>query len=259
MAVKPRQIDIEDVNEADSSIWDLRRALRIIEEWKRRFGLKAPRRIARGTEIFGIGTPPNDIFLLVRGVAALYYRLSEGRETLFLLAYPGDILAITSPEANIPTQTSASSVTSCEVYRLDMHQLQRADADGSVAALLNRSLRIQMARRTKALAELLALSPAERLEHQLCELADVLGVSGNEPVRIPMPLKDYELARLLGLSERQFKRVKTDMQRTGKFTVEDGRIFQLPNCSKTGQFQLFESKTKRTTGQFLDHKPVPRE
>ena len=211
------------------SVWHATRAARIVDQWERKLALSNPERFRPGYEIFGFGTPASKIFLLTRGIAALHYVLPGESETVFLLAYPGELLNVTIPEPGSSGRTCASAVTKCELYSIDVGEV-REQGKEQLLNLLNDSLYMQVARRTRALAESLTLSPGERLEKHLCELAEVMGyTSHNGRVRVPVPLKDVEFAKLLGLSDRQFKRVKKSLQDTGKLKVQN-RVFMLPNC-----------------------------
>ena len=222
----------EWTDESARGPWTGTDGVRAVEQWKRKLNLADPRRYRPGSELFVSGASNDAGYLIARGIVALYYPLPDGRETLFQLAYPGELVNLTSLEPTTPTSTAGTAVTNCDVYRIDARSLETAErADPEVRKLFNRSLHAQIARRTKALVEIKGLSPADRLERYLCELAAVLGSDTKaKPVRVSVPLRDTELAMLLGLSERQFKRVKKSLQEEGRLTVENSRMFILPEC-----------------------------
>jgi len=211
--------------------WSFLKAMRAVEEWKKRLRLTDLRRYRPGSEVFA-GTFYDSGFLIERGILALHYLFPDGRETLFMLAYPGEMVNLTALSRAEPMPTAVTAVTNCDVYRIEAHRMQTAERDDpEIPKLLNRSLQDQIAKRTKALVELKTLSPAERLERHLCELAHVLGCDIHaKPVRVIVPLKDTEMAMLLGLSVRQFKRVKKSLQEEGRLTLENSRVFVLPEC-----------------------------
>lgn len=214
------------------TVWNCTEAHQAIEQWKRKLQLSEPRRHRRGSELFVASTTGEPGFLIAQGIVALYYALPDGPETLFLLAYPGELVNITALNRSRLTSSSGTTVTDCEVYRIDVNRFQAAELeDPEILKMLNDSLQKQVARRTRALVELKSLSPAERLERHLCELAQVLGCNmQSQPVRVPVPLTDTELAMLLGLSDRQFKRVKKSLQERGRLSLQNSRMFVLPEC-----------------------------
>jgi CRP-like cAMP-binding protein len=229
--MKPAMKTVRD-EEPVRRIWNCTEAKHEIEQWKWKLRLSEPRRHRPGSELFVSGTSADPGFLIAQGIVALYYALPGGPETLFALAYPGELINLTALNPAQPTSSSGTALTSCEVYRIDFNRLDAAEQeDPEILKMLNRRLQAQVARRTKALVELKSLSPAERLERHLCELAEVLGCNmQGQRVRVPVPLSDGEMAMLLGLSNRQFKRVKKSLQENGRLTLENSRMFVLPQC-----------------------------
>jgi CRP-like cAMP-binding protein len=223
---------MQSANGSAQNGWNCIEATRAVEQWKRKLRLTDPRRYRRGSEVFHGGTSYDAGILIERGIMALHYLLPNGRETLFMLAFPGELVNLTAPPPSKPTGTAGTAVTNCDVYRIDVQRIESAEQqDPEIPKMLYRSLQEQVAKRTKALVELKSLSPAERLEHHLCELAKVLGCDVNaKPVRVVVPLKDTEMAMLLGLSDRQFKRVKKSLQEDGRLRFENSRMFVLPEC-----------------------------
>ena len=216
------------------SAWSQTEAIRVLDLWKRRLKLPDYRHYRRGSELFVSGTSHDAAYLIVQGIVALYYPLTSGQETLFLLAYPGELVNSSALDTSYPETPSptGSAVTNCIVYRIDARLMEAAERDDSeIVKMFNRALQKSINKRTQKLIELKTLPPAERLRRNLCELAQVLGfdVTG-KPVRVWLPLKDAELAMLLGLSERQFKRVKKSFQEDGKVRVDNSRAFVLPEC-----------------------------
>lgn len=209
--------------------WSRTEAWPAVELCKRKLRLAEPRRYRSGSELFVADQFADTCYLINRGIVALYYALPGGDETLFALAYPGELINLTVLNPAQPTSSSGSAVTDCEVYRIDLNRLESAgQEDPGILKMLNQFLQKQVALRTKALVELKSLSPATRLEQRLGELAEVLGCNIlGQPVRVPVPLRDGEMATLLGLSDRQFKRVKKSLQQNGSIGCGNSRMFAL--------------------------------
>lgn len=207
-------------------LWAPEEAEANLKRWRQTLRLGDPQHYRPGTDIFWSGAPAKDMFLLARGVAGLYYNLPSHGEVLYMLGYPGHLLNITNPDLTAHGSVSGTALTNCEAYRLSTERLRAAEhTDPSVAELVERSLKLQIRRRTAALAELLALPPTERMQYHLWELAQVMGHYGSEHdwARVTLPFGDEHLAMLLGISLRQFRRIKKDLQQQGRMRIEGGR------------------------------------
>jgi CRP-like cAMP-binding protein len=125
---------------------------------------------------------------------------------------------------------TATALTPCQVYRLSLDEIRRAQQrDPELALLMQNCLQDQVSRRTVALAQVLTLSPAERLKHLLSELSAVLrGKSKATPRIVQVPICDEQIAMLIGLSTRQFKRVKREVLQEGSLRVASRRSFIVP-------------------------------
>lgn len=195
--------------------WNSAEAAKSVNQWRHTFGLRESHFYPAGAQLFCAGAPVYDIFLLTRGIAGLYYALEINDETLFMLGYPGHLVDACTLEPGSVSPISGIALTPCETYRLRLEELRdAARRDPAVAVLLQGSLQTQLSRRTAALAELLTLAPTERLAHHLCELSRVMNAQlGGHVAGFALPLTDDHLAMLLGVSLRQFKRIKKDIQR----------------------------------------------
>jgi CRP-like cAMP-binding protein len=160
--------------------------------------------------MFTAGYPAKEMFLITRGIAGLSCPLIEGSEGLFCLTYPGHLINVCATDPAQPGPVMITALTHCHAYRLPIKDLQQAqNRDPCLGSLVQRSLQDQVNRRTAALAKLLALGPSARLEILLHELAIVCWHGLPEgPASSAIPLTDDQLAMLLGLSVRQFKRIK---------------------------------------------------
>lgn len=202
--------------------WNPAEAARITGEWRRLLSLGEPRTYPRGHQLFTAGAPSSDAFLITKGVAALCYAIAPAAEALIGLALPGHLIDGAASDPNGPAVVTGVAITEVHVHRIDARRLLRAqESDPAVAALLQRSLRINLERYAAALAGLLTLRPAERLERHLHELAGVLGrdVRSNR-LCAALPLRDEDMAMLVGVSARQFKRVKKELHNGGRARIE---------------------------------------
>ncbi len=210
-----------------SEHWDRRNAARTIQEWRERLGLVDPLRFRAGSTLFNAGLPATHIYLLARGIAKLTHELNDGRGVLLMLAYPGYLLNVSSAGPSSASLLSGIAATPCEAYRLESQMIdEAARRDVALAKLLHRCLRTELSRWTASMVEILSLSPAERLERRLDQIATVLGCyrSPGRPIKVPVPLNDGDLAMMLGVSTRHFKRLKRSLHESGRLIWEAKRI-----------------------------------
>ncbi len=133
---------------------------------------------------------------------------------------------ICAADPTAPSPVSAVALTACSAYRIKVAQLQEAERnDSSLSEVVQHALRVEVGRRTAALADLLTLSPTERLEKHLWELSKVIGQkTAHDEWRFVLPLRDADFALLIGISLRQFKRIKKGLQQSGHLRLNGSRL-----------------------------------
>ena len=209
-----------------SGRWDPAYEAQSLRIWQQSLGLYESHRYRAGAELFSAGTPTRDVFLLVHGVVGLYYAVPDKEQALFMLGYPGYLLTDFAPDPGATSPVSAVALTPCRAYRVSIQQLDEARRQNAViASLFQHSMKVHISRLTTALAEMLCLSPAERLTQHLYELASVMGeVNPGYSDRVRPPLNDEQLAMLLGISLRHFKRVKKTLQVASRARIESKQV-----------------------------------
>lgn len=211
-----------------SSQWSSETATRTLLEWREALGLGEAQPYRSGRSLFSVGAPNHDVFLVDKGIVGLYHARGND-EALTMLAYPGHIINLSGPELQTACPASGVALTACTAHRLSAERLKQPQQyDLRVTYLFQQALQAQIVRRTSALAEILMLSPAERLEQYLCELARVVGErEKSDSTRFIIPLKDEDLAMLIGVSDRQFSRVKKALQLNGRVLFQAHHIVVL--------------------------------
>jgi CRP/FNR family cyclic AMP-dependent transcriptional regulator len=227
---RPRELGATNVLRRlwGAELWNPINAARTIGDWNNALQLSPPQIYPLGHRLLIAGMLQREVFLLTKGIVALYYS-SPTCETLITLAYPGHLVHNCRHYADIPGVFSCVAMTRCEVHQLNINQ--HRDGNHRVAKLFEESLQLELERRAATLARMLSLRPADRLDRQLIELADVLAY-GLHPqrLRLKVPIKDYDLATLVGVSIRQFNRIKKELGETGRIRLE-GRTILLGDPS----------------------------
>jgi CRP-like cAMP-binding protein len=144
--------------------------------------------------IFSQGSVPRAVFLVERGVAKLVFLEPNGSEIFVALRRPGQFVDYGPPDAAHAYPLSAIALVTSEIYKIDIAAVQCAhrrnpalhaeDADG-----LHRDLENLAASFVRSKL----LSPADRLERLLRDLAMVLG-GGRDSIgrtRVVLPLDNF--------------------------------------------------------------------
>jgi CRP-like cAMP-binding protein len=179
-----------------------------------------------------------EVFLVARGVAKLVFSEPNGREVLVALRYPGQFVDYWPRQPAGANPLSAIALVTSEVYRIDVStvrcaQQQNPDLHIQDADLLRYDLDDLAARFVRSKL----LSPADRLEQLLRELAAVLGWKDSSgKAHVMLPFDNFEFASLCGVSESHYKAVRHELKKSGRVRQEGRRIWVLaPNSCGHGR------------------------
>jgi CRP-like cAMP-binding protein len=161
------------------------------------------------------------VWLVEEGIVLLFRALPSGNEAVLGLRFPGQLVDQCSQSPSASHQYSARTVSSCRLYRIDGDDFHQRVADGPRAAeFIQHLLRRDLRHLGCSLLDLKTQPIEARFCRCLLLLATALGVATTGPeLRLGIPLRDEELAGLIGASARQFKRVKRRLQERGILRV----------------------------------------
>jgi CRP-like cAMP-binding protein len=218
------------VRVASATRWDTAAASACLEVWRSRLELGAPRKF-KADEHLSTADSGRAVFIVVSGVVGMFCHMCTGSH-LYSLCYPGHLIEV-SPRGD-GNAAWAAALTEVTAYRLTAEQLRIAgERDAVIRELTEQCARVQTQRLTTALAELMALCPAVRLEHQLRELMCVMSTHVHRPQSsdLAAPLSGEQWAMLLGVSLRQFHRLKRKLEQEGRLVVDDRGRIRLPRAA----------------------------
>jgi CRP-like cAMP-binding protein len=202
-----------------------------------------------GVELFQEGDAAEHVWLIAEGLVLLSRLQSHGDEAVLGLRFRGQIVDQCSHSLNTPHRYSARAISFCRLYRIDARSFRSQEScDPKLAMFVQRMLRIDLRNLGGCVLELKTLSVEQRLCRFLTFLADAQGVGANGgQLRVFVPLRDEELAALVGISPRQLKRVKTNMQERGTLRIVRPHelVLTLPLLSvsqKTAQYERERTK-----------------
>ena len=182
-------------------------------QWKQSGLLSAPLLYPAGAPIFDRGAAPRDAFLLERGVV-VFEREPAAREKsgIYALCLPGNLFGHCAAGPADASPHSAIALTRCVVYRISREKMLATLYKGGEAALfiVRQYLHNLLSARARA-TESSINGTKVRLAHLLLELASAL--EDHSPAgAIRLPLKDKDLAAILGISPQQFSVIKKEME-----------------------------------------------
>lgn len=204
--------------------WTPRQAAVALSKWRSLLNLGSAEEYAGHSVIFSRGDTPHEVFLLARGIAKLTLPLPSGEESLLTLRYPGQFVDYCSHDLGTAYPLSGITIVPSDIYKARIEQVRAArrrnpDLRIHEADLLRRDLYRLAAMRLR----LKALSPVDRLERLLWDLASVIGERDSTgEMRLVLPLDNCEMASLCGLSESHYKTIRRELERTGRVS-HDGR------------------------------------
>ena len=212
-----------------TSQWDRTYAAETVQTWTRLFRSSELVDYARGTTLIRQGQTAHGIFLLTKGLASLSYALPGDEESLLGVRFPGQVLEYCAHTLEIPYPVSARAVTSVKVLRVSADVYRAMERNNpEVAAFVVRLLLKDLCNAASFITELKGTAPAERFERFLRILASVLGeASKARTIHISIPLRDEEMADILGFSARHLKRVKRDLRLAGRVGFKSPHIVTL--------------------------------
>ncbi|MCR5880813.1 Crp/Fnr family transcriptional regulator [Phenylobacterium sp. J367] len=147
----------------------------------------------------------NPAQVIVRGWAAAFRILPQGRRQIFRLLLPGDIIGLGAA----PARWSVAALTALETQSAEaVLDLARSGQAPGVLRALGQAMREEERLMLDQIVRVGQLTALERMAHLLLEVRDRLAAVGlTEGQRFPLPATQEVLADLLGLSIVHVNRV----------------------------------------------------
>lgn len=213
---------VEVIQHSDGqTLWTRESARQMVRTWKALFQGTAPVQYKAGVEVFRQGQEARDVFLVAEGLILLSGDLAGGHDTVLGVRFPGQVIDQCAHELRIPYPLSARTLLASSVYQISAVDLRdKATRNRDVLLLSDRLLRLDLYNAAVFIAELKVSKPAQRLERFVRLLASASGsVHEGDVLRVPVPLRDDQLAEMIGCSLRHFKRIKKQLQHDGRLRI----------------------------------------
>lgn len=177
-----------------------------------------PQHFVDGDVVFREGDPSDSLFVLLSGQLKVYARNASGREVVFNVIGPGEIVGELFLDGGTRS-ASVKAVGDVECLMVDpttIHTLLRDSPDFAecvVKVLITRLRAVTRKARSLAL---------DGVYERVVALLEETGVPGRDGLRVPQHLTQLEIASRIGASREMVNHVLRDLVRGG-FIVKDGR------------------------------------
>jgi CRP/FNR family cyclic AMP-dependent transcriptional regulator len=168
------------------------------------------------------GDPSDHVHVLVSGWVRVSAVVEDGREVLFGLRGPGEVLGDLAAVTGRPRSASVRAIEPCTVYQLTGAQfvaVLRARPEIAIATIKTVAVRLRHAE--SARGDAAALDVTRRVAVHLVRLAEEHGTPVPEGVVIDAPLSQADIAAQIGAARRTVARALRVLREKG--IIETGR------------------------------------
>ena len=183
-------------------------------------------RYARGAELFRQGTLLRDVLYIERGIVKLVYLERSGRESILGLAYPHQWVGIASVIAGRPAPASALACADVVVRRISAESCRRRlRSDAGWSLEIHEAHALEVCRQMACLGHWSASNSRERLRRMIREFIAAMPIQhAGDGVRVIIPVRRWELARLLGIAPEHLSRLLREIEIAGLIRREKNGI-----------------------------------
>lgn len=184
------------------------------------------------TEVLAQGTLADTVFVVDSGLVKLTHVESSGKEIIVGIRHPGWALGVAAAILHQPQPTSAVTVTHCRLLRIPAREIRdRIAADSMFCQYLHKLQAQEVQDHLLNIVELASHSTQHRLTRLLSELASSPAESSFQ-----IPLKQWEIAELLGITPEHLCRVIRRLELQGFLVRRRKLLF----CRRTVRLRFGE-------------------
>lgn len=186
-----------------------------------------PRRVAAGQTVFRAGESPGHLYVVASGLVKVVRTSAEGREQVVRLLGPGDFYgesALFAPQPLPATAVAMGEAVVCLLGRSHVAGVLQRNPSATLKMLRALSARVD---ELESLVEQLAVHPVEeRVAALLLKLARAAGPVA-DGTAVTLPLKQEELARVVGTTQETWSRRLHAMEDDGIVSLEGRRTVRV--------------------------------
>jgi len=174
--------------------------------------------------IFSQGESPHTICLICNGLVKLTRMESDGSRSIVGLRKTGWLLGAAALLPGFPYASTAETVTRSKLCFVPVEQfLQAMKTDTTIPQWISVVLSRELYSNVISISNQGCLSGRQRLEKFLGEIIRGQNIlNSRKTVRIPIPLKQWEVAQLLGITPEHLSRLIKQMEKEGIILRDNG-------------------------------------
>jgi CRP-like cAMP-binding protein len=180
----------------------------------------------KGVELFSQGAVLDEVLYIESGAAKLVRVDGNGRDTILELAIAGAWLGTAAVIARTPSPITAVTCTATTVARMDANVFRELlQRDPDLSRRIHELHAQNLCRQTGWIGQLSSLNSRQRLQRVVRELITTLRLqTSGSGVRLRIPLRQWELARLIAISPEHLSRLLKEMESDGVIRRDKGWV-----------------------------------
>jgi CRP-like cAMP-binding protein len=192
--------------------------------WIPSHNLVASQEDPAGKYLFLQGSPAREVFFIEGGLIKLIRLGEDGQEIIVGLRSTGSFIGAAAAIVQEPHPVSAITITNCTLSHIPGEVfLHLAKTDPHFCWYLHQVHSREVHQQASQLADLRNLSARQRFENLLWQFVTSVGPAQREGSRkIRLPLKNWEIAQLIGITPEHLSRVIRQIQEDGILRKENG-------------------------------------
>jgi len=179
-----------------------------------------------GVELFDQGARMTEVLFIEGGLVKLRRADLNGHETILDLAFPGAWVGTAAAIIDIPSPASAITCALSRIARMPVIEFRdRLANDREFSKYIHEVNASELCRQMAWMGQLALLTAEQRLRCVMRQLISALHLQpSNVGIRLRLPLRHWELARLLAVTPEHLSRLLTDLQRAGIIVRDKGWV-----------------------------------
>ena len=196
------------------------------DNWSALYRFAPPQEYAAGRVLFQQGFMVQEIYLIDQGVVKLIRLAESGQEMIVGLRTPGCALGTASAIVRKPHSVTATTLSACRLRKIPLDVfLDLARNNQQFCWHLHQVHSREVYDQADQLVGIKYLSARQRLEQLLQQLILAMGIDElQKPVMLPLLLKHWEIAQMIGITPEHLSRVLKQLQEEGIMRRDNGSI-----------------------------------
>jgi CRP/FNR family transcriptional regulator, cyclic AMP receptor protein len=188
--------------------------------------LKRGKPYPRGVELFQQGDVLDEVLYVETGIVKLERLDRDGLNMIVEMAFPCTWLGTAAVIAQMPSPVTAVTCTRTALAGMSAHVFRDLlHHDPALSFRIHEMHTRELCRQTGWIGQLSSANARERLQRVIRQFIDALRLPASDRgTRLQLPLKQWELARLIAITPEHLSRVLKDMEAEGMIRRDRGWV-----------------------------------